>query len=637
MSKKKKLKILFHSNYSKAYTGFGKNAKNVLSYLYQTNKYDIVELANGYSKNVQKLKKMPWRCIGSMPNDPSRIKTIKEDPNLYRAAQYGSEMIDEIIKEEKPDIYIGAEDIWGFRDFWDKKWWSKINSIIWTTLDSEPIIPMAIDAAPKIKNYLVWASFASREMSKLGHNHVRTLHGAIDTENFFKLAGEYKSELQSRFKINNEDFIIGFVFRNQLRKSVPNLLEGFKIFKSQHPESGAKLLLHTSWSEGWDIPRLLKEKNISTSDILTTYHCSECGNYHVCQFFGEKQDCPYCGSESSFSTTSVQSGVSESQLNEVYNLMDVYCHPFTSGGQELPVQEAKLTELITLVTNYSCGEDCCTEESGGMPLDWSEYREPGTQFIKASTNPGSIYEQLSNVYKMSPELRLEIGLKARKYVLNNYSIDVIGPKLEKILDKTKKVKWDFDFAEEERDPNYTPPEIENDDDWLVDLYTNILKVETSKDDDGLKYWLNKLQKGQTRESVLKFFRKVAQKENTDINQKSIEDYLDGDDPNKRVIIIIKEGDEDVFLINCFLENLQALYPGDDIYVSTMPTYYPLIEDNPNCYKVLPYNEKMEDSLLLEGHSDHEGYFKVALYPTDITQKIVNYFHNGSDKNVFNIL
>ena len=40
--------------------------------------------------------------------------------------------------------------------------------------------------------------------------------------------------------------------------------------------------------------------------------------------------------------------------------MDVYCHPFTSGGMEIPIFEAKLTELVTLVTNYSCGEDSCT-------------------------------------------------------------------------------------------------------------------------------------------------------------------------------------------------------------------------------------------------------------------------------------
>ena len=59
-------------------------------------------------------------------------------------------------------------------------------------------------------------------------------------------------------------------------------------------------------------------------------------------------------------TTSVGGGVSEA-VKQIYNLMDVYCHPFTSGGQEIPIQEAKLTELVTLVTNYSCGEEQCEE------------------------------------------------------------------------------------------------------------------------------------------------------------------------------------------------------------------------------------------------------------------------------------
>ena len=99
-------------------------------------------------------------------------------------------------------------------------------------------------------------------------------------------------------------------------------------------------------------------------------------------YIGQKKQCPHCSSKDSLETTNISNGVNEKQLNEIYNLMDVYCHPFTSGGQEIPVQEAKLAELITLVTNYSCGEDCCTKESGGLPLDWAEYREPGTQFIK---------------------------------------------------------------------------------------------------------------------------------------------------------------------------------------------------------------------------------------------------------------
>ena len=95
----KKKKILFHSNFSRAYTGFGKNAKNVLSYLYKTGKYEIIKTTNGHIKTSAKLSKMPWECIGTLPNDPSKIEMINKDPALARQAGYGSETIDELIKE----------------------------------------------------------------------------------------------------------------------------------------------------------------------------------------------------------------------------------------------------------------------------------------------------------------------------------------------------------------------------------------------------------------------------------------------------------------------------------------------------------------------------------------------------------
>ena len=184
-----------------------------------------------------------------------------------------------------------------------------------------------------------------------------------------------------------------------------NLLDGFKEFCRRNPTAKPRLLLHTHWSEGWDIPRLLEEKKISPHSVLTTYFCKNCKQYEIKPFQGQGLDCKFCGAQKSQETTNVGAGVNENQLNEIYNLMDVYCHPFTSGGQEIPVQEAKLTELITLVTNYSCGEEGCTPESGGLPLDWAEYREPGTQFIKASTSPNSIAKQLTKVLNLKEDKR----------------------------------------------------------------------------------------------------------------------------------------------------------------------------------------------------------------------------------------
>ena len=276
--------------------------------------------------------------------------------------------------------------------------------------------------------------------------------------------------------------------------------------------------MHTSWKEGWDIPRLIKEKDIDPSKILTTYFCKECQEYEIKSFQGENLDCRFCGEKKSQVTTNTKTGINETQLNEVYNLMDVYCHPFTSGGQEIPIQEAKLAELITLVTNYSCGEDCCVPSAASLPLSWTEYREQGTQFIKASTNPKSISNQLKKVFNMPLEKRQEMGAKGRKFVINNYSVDVIGKQLESIIDEMPDVDWDFDFKPEERDPNYEPPDIKNDSDWIIDLYKNILKVNTNELEDGHKHWMQRLQSDLTREDVLAYFKGVAEKKTEKIKK-----------------------------------------------------------------------------------------------------------------------
>ena len=631
----KKKKILIHSNHCKAYTGFGKHTKNILLYLQKTGKYEIVEFSNGIRWGDPSLNTLPWKCEGSLPNDPSLLKKLNEDPSLARSAGYGAHTIDKIIEQERPDVYIGIEDIWAFSGYTEKKWWNKINCMVWTTLDSLPILPDAIKYAPKIKNYFTWASFAQKSLNQLGHDHVKTLHGALDTSNFKKLEDKDRLKIRSFFGIEN-DFVIGFVFRNQLRKSVPNLLEGFSIFCKQNPESSAKLLLHTNWTEGWDIPRLIKEKNIDPSRVLTTYICSNCKNFEIKSYTKEKQDCKFCGSKGTQSTTSTKLGVSETQLNQIYNAMDVYCHPFTSGGQEIPIQEAKLVELITLVTNYSCGEDCCTEESAGLPLSWTEYREPGTQFIKASTNPESISNQLRKVLKMSDKKRGDLGKKARQFVIDNYSIESIGKKLEEILDEMEPSDWDFDFKPKPKNPNYNPPEIENQSDWIKDIYKNILDMEICESDDGHKHWTKRLAEDMSRDDVLKYFKQVAKKENDKNKKIDFADLLSKDDEGSRLLLSMPQSIGDIYLCTSLLKSIKDTYPEYNIYFATKPEYFEILDGNPYIHKVIPYDKNLDNLTVMEGCGNHKGFFEGAFLPFIGTQRMLNYMHNGKDKIQFDI-
>ena len=629
----RKKKILIHSNFCKAFTGFGKHKRNLLKYLYKTNKYEIVELANAHNTEAERLKNLPWKVVGTLPTDHQILKKIQKDQTRLRNAGYGHEMIDQIIKDEKPDIYLGIEDIWAFSGFTKKPWWNEIGCIIHTTLDSLPLLPEAIEAAPEIKNYFVWAGFAEKEMKRLGFDHVKTVHGIVEYDHFYKLEDEKRALLRKQFKIE-DDFIIGFVFRNQLRKSVPNLLDGFKTFLSKTPSSKAKLLLHTHWGEGWDIKRLLDEKKIDSDLVLTTYFCAACHQYQIKPFEGNGVDCGHCSATKSCHTTNIKNGVNEKQLNEIYNLMDVYCHPFTSGGQEIPIQEAKLTELITLVTNYSCGEDGCTEESGGLPLEWAEYREPGTQFIKASTSATSIASQLEKIFKMPKQDKINLGKKSRDYVIKNYSPEIIGKIFEDCFDKMPLVDWDkIDLTKiQKRNPDYVADEKLSNSDWLLALYRNMLKMKITENDQGHKYWMNEFAKNRSRSEILAYFKKTAEKENKDLFKKSLEENIDFDRPNKRIAYVMPEHHEDVLMSTSILKGLKDLYPDYDIYFFTRREYFSLIDECPYIHKYCEFEEEMDDCFYFEGRADQKGNFDLAFLPFLETKRVLNFTHNGKDKS-----
>jgi glycosyltransferase involved in cell wall biosynthesis len=606
------------------FTGFGKHKKNLLSYLYKTGKYDIIELSNGYTWDSEQIKFVPWKSYGMLPEDPEIHKEISIDERRKHAAGYGAEMIDHAIKELKPDIYLGIEDVWAFNGFTDKEWWNNVHCIIHTTLDSLPLLPDAVSIAPKIKNYFVWASFAEKAMHKLGHTHVKTVHGTLDTSCFYKLPDQDRSSLRKKFNLSNE-FIIGFVFRNQLRKSVPNLLDGFKLFYTNNPQINSKLLLHTHWNEGWDILKLLKEKDIDPKNILTTYVCKNCASYNIKPFSAHVINCDHCRTQNSCETTNVKTGVNEQQLNEIYNLMDVYCHPFTSGGQEIPIQEAKLTELVTLVTDYSCGEDCSTEASGGFPLEWAEYREPGTQFIKASTLPNSIYSQLQYVYNLSAETRKTLGKKARQFVIDNYSIEVVGKFFEDLFDGFPEVSYSFENKKIKCDPFYDPDPNLADKEWIECLYNNILN---KLDPVGVLHWVQRLKTDLKRSEILNYFRKTALAENQNSFLSEMLDSLKENKNSKKIAFIQPEGAEEIIIATSLITSIKNLYPDYDIYFFTKSDYFDLVNSHPHIKKVLNYFNKMNDPLFFEGRGSNDKYFDIVFAPYLSINN--NYFRNAQD-------
>jgi hypothetical protein len=305
--------------------------------------------------------------------------------------------------------------------------------------------------------------------------------------------------------------------------------------------------------------------------------------------------------------------------------MDVYCHPFTSGGQEIPIQEAKLTELITLVTNYSCGEDSCSSESGGFALDWAEYREPGTQFIKASTLPTSINEKLKMVYEMAFDEKVLLGKKSRNYVINKYSIEIVGKYFENLFDSFPEVEFDYEKADMTPNAYFEPDNSLNDKEWIESLYENLLK---RKDSSGVIHWMQRLKTDLKRQDVLTYFRKVALSEIQKAEFEKMLKILNEDKSLKKIAYIQPDGAEEVLIATSILPSIQKVYPDHKIYFFTKSENFDLINSHPNVYKTLSYFNKLDDPLYLEGKGNLNKYFDIVFAPYLSIRN--NYFRNAQD-------
>lgn len=641
----RKKKILYQSDFSLAKSGFGRCAKALLTYLYNTGKYEICHYSCGNKHSDPQLSRTPWRSVGTLPDDPKELQRLQADPSTAKTANYGALLLDKVVKNFEPDIYIAAQDIWGIDFALSKPWYNSIkdNVALWTTLDSRPILPTAVKAAHQTSNYWIWSDFATKELHSMGLDHVRTMHGPVDTKYFGRLPDDVRKNIRLSQDIPQDAFIIGFVFRNQLRKSVPNLLEGYSLFKKWARPNKPMLLLHTSLEEGWNIASLAKQYGVPTDEIIISHVCENCGSYSLkkLRVINEKavarHDCGWCNSKNTCRSTGVGGGVTEPQLNDIYNVMDVYCHPFTSGGQEYPIQEAKLTELITLVTNYSCGEEMCAEDAQSLPLEWSEYREHGTEFIKASTSPKSIAKQLQKVYKMKPLKKREMESKARAWALKNYSINVIGSDIEKWIDSKEFIDWsDIDMEVKKKNPSYEMPKIDSDKDWLTHAYHNILSMShVDEHDEGHKHWMLQLEQGAKREDVEAHFKSLAERE-SGIKEFDIKEFLDKDSKAKRILYVMPENTTDVFLSTSLFKSIKEQYPEHDLYLATKQEFFSMVVGNPYVHKLIPYIPLMNDLFWAEGIKEHSGHFDICFLPHISTRQNIDYTHNGLDKIAFDI-
>jgi len=628
MSRKKKIVLLTNPPWLS--TGLAENGKYLAQYLEKTNKYDLTYYCQQVGTNDGHHRQMPWKSRGCLPeNDPQRMQYIMQDEGRKRWAAYGNLLIDEVVDNVKPDILWASDDIWSFPDFHKKSWWDQLNTILHITVDSKPILPLAYEQAKVCKNFYTWAKFASAEMIKQGieYSHVKQIYGMSNTQIYSPITKKEKSDLRKQFNINEKTLIIGYVFRNQLRKSVPELLTAFKEFKKENPHADVKLHLHTSVSEmgnGWDIPRLIDYHKINRADVLFTYFCKNCKKWEVKSYAGEDLNCRYCGAEKSVITPNIADSVLDEEMRFIYGLWDASISPITSGGMEYHNVQSLLCGLPLASTNYSSGEDFAAQPFV-YSITWHPRGEAGTSFIKSSNDIASIKNYISKMYKISEKDRNEIGEKGRDWAVKTFSADTIGKQWENVFDALPEIDGSKITIEvKPKNDSFANPAIENDFEWVKSLYKNILNMDVADNDSGLMNWINALKQGKSRNDIYQYFLHVAREENNK-NQKP-QDFSVMLDKNgkKRGLLVMKESIGDILVSTQLYEDFHNEYPEYDLYVAIDPKFAEVLLGNPHIHKVLAYQPFMEQEMMCIGAGQDNKLFDVYFHPAVQSQRQLNY-------------
>ena len=338
--------------------------------------------------------------------------------------EYGFDTVLPYLMKYKPDVFLTMADIGinsGFIDAvaeakkrgWRGRWFAialvdteKWEHLLWSKI---------LDAPDKI---IAGAKNGEILFTKYNVKNLIKIPLGTNTKIYRPLGN--KEDLKKRFKFENK-FVVGFVAKNQRRKMLPNLIRGFSKFSKGKDD--VRLLLHTDIESpaGWNLPCLITK-------------------------FENEEDNKLQKPEAKIITTNpkldvlVRQRISQEAMNEIYNLMDVFCYSVGGEGFGLPGLECQSAGVPLMMTNYSSAVEIVSEEDLFIPILKDKHGRNVTEIgnngvenaVPDDVEIASILEKLYAEWKAG-KLK-ERSNRAREFALK-YEWDLISDIWIKLFEK----------------------------------------------------------------------------------------------------------------------------------------------------------------------------------------------------------
>lgn len=449
MSTQKK-RIFIANDASILDTGYGIYGKEILSRLHKSEKFEVAELGCYCDISNPKIKNIPWKFY------PNAVGT-----NDNRVQQYSSNVLNQFglwrfnrcLVDFKPHIVFDVRDYWMYFYQDSSPYRHHFSWVIMPTTDSSPPKIDWLYTYQNAELIVPYTQWAKNVLSNSCGNRInlfpRIANAGINANEFYPLPDKKAHKIKYFGKDLN---IVGLVMRNQKRKLIAEIFVAFKKFLEQLKNTNQLetynktfLYLHTSFPEenGWDIPALLLEYGL-LDKVYFTYKCRACGDFFPSKFRTGVTVCNKCNSKS-VSMVNPSSGIDTANLNEIYNLFDIFIQYAICEGFGMPQVEAAACGLQTAAVDHSAMTEIMENVNGiKIPVD-RVFREMEINADRAYPDNNFTANMLYDFFvNKSDDTKYENSKIIREKCLSTYTWDNVYNVWEEAFDSidiNKKIPW----------------------------------------------------------------------------------------------------------------------------------------------------------------------------------------------------
>lgn len=348
-------------------TGFGVVAKNILPRLKKMGHEIVVLGINEYGDNPRKAKQFDFPIYPCDKGGPEQV--------------YGFHKLWPTVEREQPDLLLFLNDPWLIKNYMDIKppqSGKYLKYVAYYPTDGAPLKPEWMKTLNELDAQVCYSKYAESVVTHSNGNvrpdNLYQIYHGVDTSTYYPID---QRVARDSLGLPNDLFIVGMVARNQPRKRFDLLLMAFAQFAKD--KENVKLYLHTGLHDvGFDIIDAIHQLDLDGKMIMTP-------------------------------GITPNQGVTEEELNMIYNSMDVHALISLGDGFGLPVAESMATGCPQIVSGHSCLKEL-VEDHGGLVVKNAAWimNASGMNTWGGVSDVEDITKQLNFLYK-NTEKRIKMG------------------------------------------------------------------------------------------------------------------------------------------------------------------------------------------------------------------------------------